>query len=314
VAGIRRDIADVVHGRDDRRLVVVAGPCSIHDPDEALEYGRRLSRVAERHADALCVVMRTYFEKPRTQIGWKGFLHDPHLDGSDAMAPGLARARALLVELGSLGIACGAEILDPLAAAYLEDALAWGCIGARTTESQVHRQLASGLPMPVGFKNTTDGNVTAALDAMTSARSPHGYLAVAADGRTAVCRSRGNPDVHLVLRGGGGVPNDDPETVAWAATRARRTGAVRPIFIDCSHGNSHKNHRLQGPVCRRVLDQLRGGHRVIGGIMLESFLEEGRQDWSPGATLQKGVSITDACIGWAETEALLEEIAEAVRA
>ncbi|MGH0034478.1 MAG: 3-deoxy-7-phosphoheptulonate synthase [Myxococcota bacterium] len=310
----RREIRDVIHGHDARRVVVVVGPCSIHDPDEALEYGRRLARAAERHEDALCLVMRTYFEKPRSRGGWKGFLHDPRLDGSDDMAEGLARARALLVELGSLGLACGAEVLDPLAAAFLEDALAWGCIGARTAESQVHRQLASGLPMPVGFKNTTDGDVTVAHDAMVSARRPHGYLGLGPDGRAAVRRSRGNPDVHLVLRGGGGVPNDDPETVAWAAARARREGLERPIWVDCSHGNSHKNHRLQGAVCRRVLEQLRGGHRVIGGIMLESFLEAGRQDWSPEAKPLEGVSITDACIDWRETEALLDEIAEAARA
>lgn len=309
----RRAIADVLHGRDGERLVVVVGPCSIHDPDEALEYGRRLAHAAARHRDALCVVMRTYFEKPRTRVGWKGFLHDPHLDGSDDMALGLERARSLLLELSALGLACGAEVLDPLASAYLEDLLSWGCIGARTSESQVHRQLASGLPMPVGFKNATDGNVTVAHDAMAAARRPHSYLGLGGDGRAAVCRSRGNPDVHLVLRGGGGVPNDDPETVAWAAARARREGLRRPVFVDCSHGNSHKNERLQGSVCRRVAAQVREGHRVIGGVMIESSLEAGRQDWSPEAPLAKGVSITDACIDWSETESLLEEIADAAR-
>lgn len=308
----RRAIADVIHGRDATRLVVVVGPCSIHDREAALEYGARLARVARRHTERLCIVMRTYFEKPRTRIGWKGFLHDPHLDGSDDMARGLTLARSLLVQLGRLGLACGAEILDPLATAFLGDALAWGCIGARTTESQVHRQLASGLPMPVGFKNATDGDVTVAHDAMASARRPHSYLGLGDDGRAGVCRSRGNPDVHLVLRGGGGVANDDPETVAWAAARARREGLARPVWIDCSHDNSQKNHRLQGVVCRRVLEQVRHGHRVIGGLMLESQLEPGRQDWSPGAKPLAGVSITDGCIGWEETEALLDEIAAAV--
>jgi len=312
IARARSAIRDVLHGRDTRRLIVITGPCSIHDPDAALEYGSRLARVAARHADRIEVVMRTYFEKPRTRVGWKGFLHDPHLDGSDRMAEGLERARRLLIELGELGLACGSELLDPLTATYLDDLLSWACIGARTVESQPHRQMASGLDLPVGFKNATDGNVAVAHDALVAAARPHSFLALEADGRVAVRRSRGNPDGHLVLRGGGGIPNDDPETVAWAAARARREGLVRPVLVDCSHGNSHKNHRLQGVACRRVLEQVRGGHASIAGLMLESFLEAGRQDWSPEAPLRRGVSITDACIDWPETESLLDEIAAAV--
>ena len=291
---------------------MVVGPCSVHDPDQALEYALRLARLARDLGEQLVVVMRTYFEKPRTTVGWKGLLNDPDLDGGCDAERGLRLARRLLLDINDLGLTCGAELLDPLAAGYLEDLLGWACIGARTSESQVHRELASGLAMPVGFKNGTDGNVGVAQDALVAARTPHARLGVDAQGAPSLVRTSGNRDVHLVLRGGGGVPNHDPEIVAWAATRARRLGLARPVWVDCSHGNSQRNHRLQGSVFRRVLEQVRGGHRVIGGAMLESFLEPGSQPWTPGEPLRRGVSITDACIGWDETVALLEEAAEAV--
>ncbi len=310
IARSRAAIADVLHGRDDSRFVAVVGPCSIHDADEALEYAARLGRLAQRLSDRVVIVMRSYFEKPRTRVGWKGFLHDPDLDGSDDMPRGIERTRALLVGLAELGVACGSELLDPIAAPYFDDLLSWACVGARTSESQVHRQLASGAPMPVGFKNATSGDISVAHDALAAARRPHSALGVDASGRAVVRRHPGNPDVHLVLRGGAGMPNDDAETVEWAAARARREGVARPIFVDCSHDNSGKDHRLQGQVCERVLALRRRGQRALAGVMLESFLEPGRQAPSPGAALQKGVSITDACIGWAETEDLLERIAE----
>jgi len=312
-AAARAALRDVLHGRD-ARLVAVVGPCSIHDPEAALAYAARLARTARELSDALVVVMRTYFEKPRTRVGWKGFLSDPHLDGRGDPVAGLEGARRLLARIGALGLGCGAEVLDPLAVRYLEDGLAWACVGARTVQSQIHRELASGLPMPVGFKNATDGNVRAAHDAMAAASLSHTHLCLDASGRPAVRRSGGNRDTHVVLRGGGGVPNHDAESVAWAAARARQLGTARPVLVDCSHDNSHKNHRLQGAVCREVLEQVRGGHDAVAGFMLESSLEAGRQDWEPGAALAPGVSITDACIGWEETEALLREAAEAVRA
>jgi 3-deoxy-7-phosphoheptulonate synthase len=307
----RDAIRDVLHGRDPRRLVAVVGPCSIHDPEQAMEYALRLARLARETRGQLLVVMRTYFEKPRTKVGWKGLINDPDLDGSCDGTRGLERARRLLLDINALGLACGAEVLDPIAAPYLEDLLSWACIGARTSESQIHRELASRLPMPVGFKNRTDGNLKTAQDALVAARRPHSFFGIDDEGAPALHRSPGNPDAHLVLRGGGGVPNYDPEVVAWAATRARQLGLVRPVWVDCSHDNSKRSHLLQGSVCRHVLDQVQGGHRVIGGFMLESFLEAGSQPFAPGVELRRGVSITDACIGWKETEELLRAAARA---
>jgi 3-deoxy-7-phosphoheptulonate synthase len=308
----RGAIRDILYGRDPRRLVAVVGPCSIHDPDQAMEYALRLARLARETHGQLVVVMRTYFEKPRTAVGWKGLINDPDLDGSCDGARGLERARRLLLDINALGLACAAEVLDPMTVPYLEDLLSWACIGARTSESQIHRELASRLPMPVGFKNRTDGNLKTAQDALVTARRPHTFFGIDDDGRPALHRSPGNPDAHLVLRGGGGVPNHDPEVVAWAATRARQLGLVRPVWVDCSHGNSNQNHLLQGSVCRHVLDQVRGGHQVIGGLMLESFLEAGSQPFAPGAELRRGVSITDDCIDWNETEELLRAATRAV--
>jgi 3-deoxy-7-phosphoheptulonate synthase len=309
----RRAIRDVLRGSDRRRLLLVVGPCSIHDPGAALEYAHRLSRLAAAVGEALVVVMRTYFEKPRTTLGWKGLLNDPHLDGTGDLATGLHAARRLLAEIGELGLACGSELLDPLAARYLEDGLAWACIGARTAESQPHRELASGLEVPVGFKNAVSGDLRVAVDAVVAARGRQSCFGLDDEGRPVRFRTRGNADAHIVLRGGSGVRNCDAETVGWAAARVRGDASARPVLVDCSHGNSNKDHRLQARACREVLEQLRRGQNGIAGLMLESHLREGRQDWRPGARLRPGVSITDACIGWEETEDLVGEIAETVR-
>ena len=315
VRAARQALRDAIHGRDPRRLVVIVGPCSIHDPDAALEYAHRLAKTAEALKGELMVVMRTYFEKPRTTIGWKGLINDPHLDGSCDVGAGLALARKLLLELGELGVACASEILDPFTPQFVADLLAWGGIGARTTESQTHRQLASGLSMPVGFKNGTDGGLEVAQNAMIAAGHPHSFLGITADGRSAVVTTRGNPDRHLVLRGGGGRTNYAPEDIARAARLVAAQGIARGVMVDCSHDNSGKDPARQGAVCRAVLAQLgRSRPQPLLGLLIESFLQPGRQTWRKGQPLARGVSITDGCIGWDETQALLGEIAEAVKA
>jgi len=310
----RRRIRDVLHGRDRRRLVVVVGPCSIHDAGAACEYAGRLRAVADRAEDALVVVMRTYFEKPRTTVGWKGLLNDPHLDGTCDVAHGIECARRTLLAINALGVPCATEALDPVTPDYLADLLSWTSIGARTAESQTHRQMASGLSMPVGFKNGTDGRIEAASNAMLAAGEPHSFLGVSEDGRAAVVKTLGNPDRHVILRGGASGPNHGPEHVAAALRLVADQGVARPVMVDCSHGNSQKDPSRQASVCREVLAQLRTGRRELMGLMIESNLSPGAQTWKPGGELAYGVSITDACIGWEETEALLEEIAETVRA
>ena len=309
----RRAIRDVIHGRDANRLVVIVGPCSIHDPDAALEYAQRLRGVANNTADAIVLVMRAFFEKPRTTVGWKGLINDPKLDGSCDVAAGLEIARRLLVEINELGIPCGSEVLDPFTPQFVADLLCWGGIGARTSESQTHRQLASGLSMPIGFKNGTDGVLDGAANAMVTSSHPHTFLGITADGESALVRTQGNPDRHIVLRGGEKGPNFAPEFVGEATRLVAEQGLVRPVMVDCSHANSGKDHSRQGFVCREVLDQVRVGNPAIMGLLLESNLEPGRQSWQPGTALRRGVSITDACIGWDETEKLLHEIAETVR-
>lgn len=313
VLAARRCIRDLIHGRETKRLLVIAGPCSIHDRDEALEYAGRLRRVAGSVDETLVIVMRTYFEKPRTTTGWKGFINDPHLDGSCDVAAGIELARGLLLALNEMGMPCASELLDLIAARYVADLLSWACIGARTSESQPHRQLASGLSLPVGFKNATHGGIEAAVNAMTAAGQPHSFLGIGPEGSPAVVRTRGNPDRHVVLRGGGGRPNFGPAHVAEAAALAAHQGIARPVMVDCSHGNSGKDHTRQASVCREVLKQVRGGDRRIMGLMLESNLRGGRQSWKLGTAPRRGVSITDACMGWGETEDLLHEIAEAVK-
>jgi 3-deoxy-7-phosphoheptulonate synthase len=307
----RRAVRDVLHGRDPRRLVVIVGPCSLHDPEAALDYAERLRRAAAESEDELVVLMRAYFEKPRTTVGWKGLINDPRLDGSCDIAEGLVLARRLLLRINELGLPCATELLDPVTPQYTADLLSWAAIGARTTESQTHREMASGLSMPVGFKNGTDGGLKVALDAMISASHAHSFLGINRDGLTSVIKTRGNPDRHLVLRGGGGRPNYGAADVAQAAKAA--AGIARGVLVDCSHDNSGKDHTQQGRICREVLAQFRGGQNSLMGLLIESNLRPGRQSWGKAPSLEYGVSITDACIGWEETEALLGEIRETVR-
>jgi 3-deoxy-7-phosphoheptulonate synthase len=312
VASARRAVEDIVHGRDDR-LLVVAGPCSIHDPQAALEYASRLAPVAARLADHILVVMRVYFEKPRTTVGWKGLINDPDLDGSFAINRGLRLARKLLLDLAQLGVPAGTEFLDTIIPQFIASLVTWGTIGARTTESQIHRQLASGLSMPVGFKNATDGNVEIAVDAVRAAAHPHHFTGVTHEGLSAIVATRGNESCHVILRGGSRGPNYGPEHVARAAESLARAGLRPHVLIDCSHGNSQKDHSRQPLVAREVAEQVRGGSRRVMGVMLESHLVAGRQDLVAGVPLCYGQSITDACIGWDETEPLLELLAQAAR-
>ena len=307
----RAAIAAVLHGSDDR-LVVVVGPCSIHDHDQALEYSGLLKAVAERTGDELMIVMRAYFEKPRTTIGWKGYINDPHLDGSFAINEGLERARRLLLELTRQGMPTGTEFLDLLSPQYVADLIAWGAIGARTTESQSHRQLASGLSSPVGFKNGTDGSIKVAADAILAARSPHAFMGMTKMGVAAIFETRGNDDCHVILRGGK-TPNYDAASVESACTVLHTAGLREQVMIDVSHGNSAKDHLRQIAVAHDVAAQVAQGERRIVGVMIESHLEAGRQDLVPGTPLRHGVSITDACIGFAQTEPVLLALAEAVR-
>ena len=306
----RRAISDVLHGRDDR-LIVVVGPCSIHDHDQAMEYARRLQPLAQELADDLLVVMRVYFEKPRTTVGWKGYINDPHLDGTFAMNEGLERARRLLLEVVELGLPAGTEFLDLLSPQFISDLIAWGAIGARTTESQSHRQLASGMSCPVGFKHGTDGGVKVAVDAIVSAQSPHAFMGMTKMGQAAIFETRGNDDCHVILRGGK-TPNYDAAHVQ-AACEALQASQLRPqVMIDLSHANSSKQHQRQIDVASDVAGQIAGGDARITGVMIESHLEEGRQDLGKGE-LKRGVSITDACISMEQTEPVLRELATAVR-
>ena len=312
VEASRSAIADVLHGRDDR-LVVVVGPCSIHDHDQALEYGHQLKAVADELKGELLVVMRAYFEKPRTTVGWKGYINDPHLDGSFAINEGLERARRLLLDLTTLGLPLGTEFLDLLSPQYISDLVSWGAIGARTTESQSHRQLASGLSCPVGFKNGTDGSLKVAADALLAARAPHAFMGMTKMGVAAIFETRGNPDCHVILRGGK-APNYDAAHVAQACETLRAAGLREQVMIDVSHANSSKQHRRQIEVGANVAAQIAAGERRITGVMIESHLEEGRQDLVPGVPLKHGVSITDACISFAQTVPVLQGLARAVAA
>jgi len=310
VEASRAAIADVLHGRDDR-LVVVVGPCSIHDHDQALEYGHQLKAAAEELSGELLIVMRAYFEKPRTTVGWKGYINDPHLDGSFAINEGLERARRLLLDLTTLGLPLGTEFLDLLSPQYISDLVSWGAIGARTTESQSHRQLASGLSCPVGFKNGTDGSLKVAADALLAARAPHAFMGMTKMGVAAIFETRGNPDCHVILRGGK-APNYDAAHVAQACETLRAAGLREQVMIDVSHANSSKQHRRQIEVAANVAAQIAAGERRITGVMIESHLEEGRQDLVPGVPLKHGVSITDACISFAQTVPVLQGLARAV--
>jgi 3-deoxy-7-phosphoheptulonate synthase len=306
----RAAIAAILHGRDDRLLVVV-GPCSIHDHDQAIEYGRRLKAIAAELHDDLFIVMRAYFEKPRTTVGWKGYINDPHLDGSFAINEGLERARRLLLELTMLGVPTGTEFLDLLSPQFIAELVAWGAIGARTTESQSHRQLASGLSCPVGFKNGTDGSIQVAADAILAARSPHAFMGMTKMGVAAIFETRGNDDCHVILRGGK-APNYDDASVAASCAVLEAAGLRPQVMIDVSHGNSAKRHERQIEIANDLAQRIGAGERRIFGLMIESHLEAGRQDLVPGVRPRHGVSITDACIGFDETVPVLRALAAAV--
>ena len=308
----RRAVADVLDRVDDRLLIVV-GPCSVHDPAAALEYADRLRGAAERFSDDLLLVMRVYFEKPRSTVGWKGLINDPGLDGSGDVNTGLRTARSLLLQVLRLGLPVGCEFLDPITPQYIADTVAWGAIGARTVESQVHRQLASGLSMPIGMKNRPDGSVATAVDAIRAAGVPHVFPGIDVSGTPAILHTRGNADGHLVMRGGRGGPNYGAGSVAAALGLLQAAGLPERLVIDASHDNSGKDHRRQPLVAADVAGQLAAGQRGIVGVMLESFLMEGRQDLDPTRALTYGQSITDACLGWTDTEQVLGELASAVR-
>lgn len=307
----RRAIADIVHGRDPRLLVVV-GPCSIHDPKAALEYAARLKEVEREHRDSLQIIMRVYFEKPRTTVGWKGLINDPRLNNSFDINTGLELARQLLLDIATIGLGTGTEYLDPITPQYVGDLVSWGAIGARTTESQVHRQLASGLSCPVGFKNSTDGSIQVAVDAVKSAAHQHIFLSVTKEGHSAIFSTTGNPDCHVILRGGGGKTNFDNPSVDLASQLLAKASLGERVMIDMSHANSSKDHRKQIAVCDDIAEQLRASEQRILGVMIESNLVEGRQDLKADTTkLTYGQSITDACINWADTVSCLKELADA---
>ncbi|MBS0568106.1 MAG: 3-deoxy-7-phosphoheptulonate synthase [Proteobacteria bacterium] len=312
VSRSRAAVHAILEGKDDR-LVVVVGPCSIHDITAALEYARRLRKERERHAGELEIIMRVYFEKPRTTVGWKGLINDPELDGSFQIDKGLRRARGLLRDINALGLPAGCEFLDMITPQYIADLVAWGAIGARTTESQVHRELASGLSCPVGFKNGTDGNVRIAVDAVLSAASPHHFMAVTKEGRTAIAATRGNRDCHVILRGGT-APNYDAASVDAACAAIAKAGLDARVMIDASHANSSKNPENQPRVVDDIAGQIEAGEMRVLGAMIESHLSAGRQDLVAGQPLRYGQSITDGCIDWETTVRTLDRLAHAVRA
>lgn len=306
----RETIRAILEKRDPRMLVIT-GPCSIHDPEAALDYAGRLKKLGDALQDRLFLVMRTYFEKPRTTIGWKGLLNDPMLDGSYDIETGLRKAREILLRINEMCLPTGTELLDPIVPQYLADLVAWASIGARTSESQTHREMASGLSMPIGFKNSTDGNLKSAINALVSAQHAHHFLGINQDGQASMVATEGNPAAHIILRGGGGRPNYDPVSVIEIEEALRAAGIDPRIVVDCSHANSGKRPELQAHVLRDVVQQRLEGNRSIVGAMIESNLHPGRQNMpEPGGKLKYGVSITDACIGWDTTEALLRHAHE----
>ncbi len=309
-----RKQAEAILNRKDDRLLVVAGPCSIHDHKSALEYAQLIQAAREKHSKDLEIVMRVYFEKPRTTVGWKGFINDPHLNESYDINAGLREARALLIELTRMGIPSGTEFLDVITPQYIADVVSWGAIGARTTESQVHRQLSSGLSMPVGFKNGTDGGIQVALDAIQAAAGQHCFLSVTKDGVAAIVKTRGNEACHVILRGGKAGTNFDAASIDTVVGQLTARGLPASVMVDCSHGNSLKDYRKQPLVTESLADQISQGSKSITGVMIESHLVEGRQDAKPGQPLTYGQSITDACVNWATTETMLNDLAVAVRA
>ncbi|MDH0864899.1 3-deoxy-7-phosphoheptulonate synthase [Mitsuaria sp. GD03876] len=316
VVGTRQRIRDIMQRKDDRLLVII-GPCSIHDPAAALEYAKRLTPMREKHADTLEIVMRVYFEKPRTTVGWKGLINDPYLDESYRIDEGLRIARQLLLEINRLGMPAGSEFLDVISPQYIGDLISWGAIGARTTESQVHRELASGLSAPIGFKNGTDGNIKIATDAIQAAARPHHFLSVHKNGQVAIVETKGNRDCHVILRGGK-APNYDAQSVAAACADLEASKLDTRLMVDCSHANSSKKHERQLDVAKDIAAQIRGGSTSIFGVMVESHLKGGAQKFSPGkddpAQLEYGKSITDACLAWDDSLEVLDVLSEAVRA
>ncbi len=310
----RQRISRILHGQDDR-LLVIMGPCSIHDPQAALEYARRLMAQRERYADSLEIVMRVYFEKPRTTVGWKGLINDPYLDESYRIDEGLRIARSLLLDINRIGLPAAGEFLDVISPQYIGDLICWGAIGARTTESQVHRELASGISAPIGFKNGTDGNIKIAIDAIQAASRPHHFLGVHKNGQVATVHTKGNPDCHVILRGGK-TPNYDADSVAAACKELDAARLRNSLMVDCSHANSSKQHQRQIDVAADVAQQVGSGSASIFGIMVESHLLPGAQKFTPGehdpTALAYGQSITDACIGWDDSVAVLDKLSEAV--
>ena len=305
VSGSRQQIQDILHNRD-RRVMVVVGPCSIHDPKAAIDYAERVAKLSTELADQLLIVMRVYFEKPRTTIGWKGLINDPDLNGTHNISKGLGVARNLLLNITELGLPVATEMLDPFTPQYFADMISWGAIGARTTESQTHREMSSGLSFPVGFKNGTDGNMQIAIDAMGAAKHSHSFLGINREGRISIVRTTGNPDTHIVLRGGNGQPNYHAADVEHTSGMLGKAGIKTSIMIDCSHANSFKDHSKQEAVLHDVLEQIAAGNGAIGSLMIESFLEEGNQPMASRLDdLTYGVSITDKCVDWATTERML---------
>jgi 3-deoxy-7-phosphoheptulonate synthase len=309
----RDEVSKILWGEDDR-LIVIVGPCSIHDPKAGMDYARRLRALADETAADLRLVMRVYFEKPRTTVGWKGLINDPHLDNSFAINEGLRLGRRFLLDLAELGIPAGCEFLDPITPQFISDLVTWGAIGARTTESQVHRELASACSMPVGFKNGTDGGVQIAIDAVRAAAHPHRFLGVTEQGLAGIVATRGNPDCHVILRGGATGPNYDTMSVQKTLAALRDAGMQARVMIDASHGNSEKDYKRQPQVAREVATQVAQGEMGIAGMMMESFLVDGRQELRDPGSLTYGQSITDACMGWDMTVPALQELAAAVRA
>ena len=316
VSSTRKRIQNIMNGKDDRLLVII-GPCSIHDPVAALDYAKRLKEQRDHYADTLEIVMRVYFEKPRTTVGWKGLINDPYLDESFRIDEGLRIARQLLIDINRLGLPAGSEFLDVISPQYLGDLIAWGAIGARTTESQVHRELASGLSAPIGFKNGTDGNIKIATDAIQAAAGGHHFLSVHKNGQVAIVQTQGNPDCHVILRGGK-APNYDAKSVESACQDLAKAGLPQTLMVDCSHANSSKQHQKQVDVAKDIAGQLAQGSTRIFGVMVESHLHAGAQKFTPGkdavAGLQYGQSITDACLGWDDSLSSLETLSQSVKA
>ena len=311
----REEIARILTGADDR-LVLIVGPCSIHDPVAGLDYAQRLAPVRERYKDDLCIVMRVYFEKPRTTVGWKGLINDPHLDGSFSIREGLRKARRFLLDVTDLGLPTGSEFLDPIMPQFYADLVSWGAIGARTSESQVHRELASGLSMPVGFKNGTYGTVQMAIDAIGAAAGQHHFLSVTKQGVAGIVATRGNPHCHVILRGGSSGPNYDVDSIGRVEAQLEAAGLPKRIMVDCSHANSGKDHLRQPIVAEELANQIANGNRSVFGLMMESFLLDGNQKHSQdqgSEDLVYGLSITDKCMSWERTVPLFELLAEAVR-